>query len=145
MKGDLELFLSAFLLSIQYFEDSSSQFIYSLVSRIVERRCNLCIPNSDISHNLLTSVSRDAFLVSPNLRSLNMSHNLLSSLSAPWPPLPSLHTLVLSSNPVASLDLCTLAQLPQLADLQVKLSKHRVVETRGHDTIKTSTKSELYK
>ena len=81
-------------------------------------------------------MSRDAFLVSPNLRSLNMSHNLLSSLSAPWPPLPSLHTLVLSSNPVASLDLCTLAQLPQLSDLQVKLSRHQVVETRGHDTIK---------
>ena len=85
-------------------------------------------------------MSRDAFLVSPNLRSLNMSHNLLSSLSAPWPPLPSLHTLVLSSNPVASLDLCTLAQLPQLSDLQVKLYKHQVVETRGHDTIKMSTK-----
>ena len=82
--------------------------------------CSRC---SDLAHNSLTSLGRSWLLASSSLVSLDMSHNLLASLTSPPPLLPSLTSLSLSSNPLASLSLCYLSGMPRLAKLQVKSSR----------------------
>ena len=60
-------------------------------------------------------------MASMSLVSLNMSHNLLASLaSGPPALLPSLTSLVLSSNPLSSVTLCSLSGMPRLEELQVR-------------------------
>ena len=77
---------------------------------------------SDLAHNSLTSLGRSWLLASASLVSLNMSHNLLASLASPPALLPSLASLVLSSNPLSSLSLCSLSGMPRLSELQVRTS-----------------------